>query len=304
MPTELTIIILTYNSAHIIKSCLEQLNFNKYKVVIVDNASKDNMIEIVEQNFPQVKIIKLSKNIGYGNGNNVALCETNTDFALILNPDSVIDQENIELILAELKKYPQVAIAGPLIFEKPPLNQEKLQEKLEEIKLDIENNKDNFFETLGKNYTTNFVIGCSLFMRMSIFQEIGFFDKDIFLYYEDNELCYRAIQKGYKNIIVPSAYAFHLGGKSSNSKKRLQDIYRLNWHLKGWSKAYWKEIRKGKARAIKSSIRIIMISFIKSIIYILLLNFKQASSYFGACIGTFSYLIGLKAFKKDGNSRG
>ncbi len=68
-------------------------------VLLVDNASSDNTIQIVADNFPQVKIIKLDKNIGYGRANNVALRQVETEFALILNPDAFILENDIEKIL-------------------------------------------------------------------------------------------------------------------------------------------------------------------------------------------------------------
>ena len=100
----LTIIILTYNSAHIIKSCLDNLNFEKYKIIVVDNASKDGTAEFVRKNFSEAQVIELSQNLGYGNGNNVALELVKTEFALILNPDAMMFEKDIETVLDVMKK--------------------------------------------------------------------------------------------------------------------------------------------------------------------------------------------------------
>ena len=92
----LTIIIVTYNSEAIINNCLTNISFDKNEVFIVDNNSSDKTLEIVANNFPSVKIIKNNNNIGFGRANNIALAQTKNDFALILNVDAQITQEDIE----------------------------------------------------------------------------------------------------------------------------------------------------------------------------------------------------------------
>ena len=128
MPSSLTIIILTYNSAHIMVKCLEKISFDKYKVIVVDNASSDNSIDLIKEKFPQAKIIKLDKNVGYGNGNNAALEKVETEFALVLNPDAMIFENDIEIVLDAMKKNPQVAIAGPLILRNFPASKKEIDE--------------------------------------------------------------------------------------------------------------------------------------------------------------------------------
>ena len=86
----LTIVIVTFNSSEIIKQSLENIDCNKYLLIIVDNASTDNTVAVIESNFPSLKIIKNNKNIGYGRANNIALRQVETEFAMILNPDAFI----------------------------------------------------------------------------------------------------------------------------------------------------------------------------------------------------------------------
>ena len=189
MPLNLTIIILTYNSAKIIKSCLEVLNFEKYKVVVVDNASKDGTAEFVRQNFPQVLVQELPRNIGYGNGNNMALNQVETEFALILNPDAVIFEKDIEIVLEVMKKNLLVAMAGPVILNNFPLEQKELAEKIANMEQDLAGIKDKYYEKIDGNFSVRFLIGAALFMQVATMKKIGFFDKEIFLYYEDDEIC-------------------------------------------------------------------------------------------------------------------
>ena len=144
MTPNLTIIITTFNSQHIIGNCLSKLNLSKYPVIVVDNASSDQTVELISQNFPTVKIIKNNQNLGYGRANNIALRQTETEFALILNPDAMIFESEIEKVLQAMKENQQISLATPLILEKYPLNQEELNQKLEVIKRDLTTIKDNF----------------------------------------------------------------------------------------------------------------------------------------------------------------
>ncbi len=290
----LTIIITTFNSKNVILQSLSKINFAKYDVIVVDNNSQDQTIEIIEQNFSQVKLIKLAKNIGYGRANNVALRQTKTDFAMILNPDAFIFKDDIEIILNLMQKKQEIAIAGPLLLQHHPILED---DRMKQMKVVESNLIDRFDEYLSVKY----IIGAILFLRMSVFKEIGFFDENIFLYYEDDEISWRAINNGYKAAIIASAHGFHIGQGSSGGS--LRTIYRRFWH-RSLSKLYWKEKQKGKLVAVKSGVRLVMFFLIKSLFYIITFNPKKTVTNFASCLGSFSFLIGLKAFDKNNNPRG
>ncbi len=280
---DLSIIIVTFNSSEIIEKCLGNLSGKKYDIIVVDNDSKDNTTQIVENKFPQVKLIKNSNNIGYGRANNIALRQANSDFALILNPDALIAEEDIEISLKLLKNNNDIALATPKI-------------------LNVEATAKQAQTQSTNNYTiTNFVVGGVMFMQLAVFRKIGFFDEDFFMFAEDGELCDRAMQNGYKNAIIDGAAAFHFGGGSS--KKSLRTTYRRFWHL-GWSKSKYKRKRKGAIQTARATSRLVIIYFIESLFYLLTLDIDKSVSKFAFSAGCFSYLIGLKAFRKDGTARG
>lgn len=299
----LTIIVLTYNSKKVIKSCLDVLNFEKYEVVIVDNASKDGTVELIRTNFPQAQIIELPKNIGYGNGNNAALKNVKTEFALILNPDAIMFEKDIETVLAVMKKNPQVAMAGPMVLENYPFNQSEFDEKLAHMNQDLETIKDGHYEKTDGNFSVRFLIGAALFMKIAPMQKIGFFDKEIFLYYEDDELCGRVRANGYKNFVVTAATAFHIGGGGKSSGSSLKVTYKKGWHLT-WSKMHWKHLRKGKLRAKRSAFKFALVCLLKTLVFAARFDLEKMVKNFGACAGAAAFFVGLGAFDKNGNSRG
>jgi N-acetylglucosaminyl-diphospho-decaprenol L-rhamnosyltransferase len=290
----LTIIITTFNSEKVILQCLNKINFARYDVIVVDNNSQDQTTNIIEQNFSQAKLIKLTKNIGYGRANNVALRQTETDFAMILNPDAFIPEENIETILNLMQKKPKIALAGPLLMQHYPIQED---DKIKQLKIVDSNLITRFDEYLSVKY----IIGAILFLKMSVFKQIGFFDENIFLYYEDDEISWRTIQNGYQAAIIPDAHGFHIGQGSSGGS--IRSTYKRFWH-RALSKLYWKEKRKGKLIAIKSAVRLVIVFLIKSLFYIIICNPKKAVANFASCLGSSSFLIGLKAFDKNDNPRG
>ncbi len=293
MRQNLTIIVLTYNSAHIVEKCLQKINFEKYRVVVVDNASCDNGVELIKKKFPQTKIIKLEKNVGYGNGNNVALRRVKTEFALVLNPDAMILENDIETVLDAMKKNEEVAIAGPLILRNFPVSKKEIDEWRQRIEKDGMTVKNCYIKKISDGFDSHFISGSCIFLRMSVFQKLGFFDKRIFMFYEDNELCRRSKINGYKNLIVLDAHAFH--AEASSSKKCLKTTFKRNWHL-GWSKLYWKKICKNKLMAKKSALRLAILYFFKAIISLFSGNAEKVSQNLGMSCGSFSFFFGLNSF--------
>ncbi len=262
--------------------------------MVVDNASLDNSCQIVADNFSQVKIIKLDKNIGYGRANNVALRQVENEFAIILNPDAFIVEVEIEKVLLSLQNNPQIALAAPLLLQNYPILEE---DKIKQLKV-VES---NLLEKCDKYLSVKYIIGAILFLRMSVFKEIGFFDENIFLYYEDDEISWRAIKSGYQAAIIPSAQGFHIGQGSSGGK--LRNIYKRFWH-RALSKFYWKKKQKGNFTAIKSAIWLTIVFLIKSLSYTIIFNPKKAVENFASACGSLAFLIGLKAFDKNDNPRG
>jgi len=291
----LTIVILTYNSSKVIEDCLNNINSEKYKIVIVDNASKDNTVDIIKAKFPKISLTVLPKNVGYGNGNNVALEKVNTEFALILNPDARIASEDIEMILEAMDKNRLAATAGPLVLDHYPLNQKELDAKLANMNEDLNGIRDTYYEKIDGNFYVRFIIGAALFMRIPVMRQIGFFDKKIFLFYEDDELCGRVMAKGYQNIIVPAAHAFHIGGESCGSG--LKVTYIKSWHMI-WSKLYWKKLRKGTLRAKRSAFKFVLVYFVKTLACSVIFKKEKAVKNYGSLCGSFCSLIGLGSFKK------
>jgi len=291
MTKSLTIIIVTFNSSKVIEQCLGHLNADKYDVLVIDNISSDNTCKIVENSFPKVEIIRNDRNLGYGRANNIGLRRAKTEFALILNPDAIIFEDSIERVLDFMKNNKEVAIAGTNLLANYPVS----KEDLEKISLKIKNiDRSGIFN----GHIRSGVVGAVMFLKIEVFKNIGFFDENIFMYCEDGEICIRTTKSGYETILVNDSYAFHREGNSSGSK--LRNVYRRYWHL-CWSRAYFNS---NNNITIYSTIRRTFIRFFNTIISLLTFNGRKTVSNFASFAGYFSFLIGLKAFRKDGTPRG
>ncbi len=305
MTKDLTIIIVTYNSSQIIKNCLSNINFDKYDVVIVDNASLDNTINLVKSSFSKVKIIKSNKNIGFSRANNLALRQVVTKYSLILNPDAIIKESDIEHILFKMKQYQNVATAGPLVLEQYPINSKEIATKQKGAEKDFATIKDNFRQKIDDEcYFVRFIIGAAIFFNMDLMRKIGFFDENIFMYYDDDEICNRVNKNGYFNMISTNSFALHIGGASSSGQEKFRSIYKKNWHLNGWSKHYWKQIKKGKLRAKRSSFKFCFKYAFLTLFSLFAFNKKKLAGNLGSMSGSFCFFVGLKSFKKNGAARG
>jgi len=296
-----TIVIVTFNSSKVIFNTLAKLDFNRFKVIVVDNQSSDNCCQIVKDNFPMVKLIILPKNIGYGRANNIALRVIDTEFAIILNPDALIDNMAIDLMIEIVDKNSEIAIAGPILLNANDCQDQKSSQfNLAKHDATIIL-KQNLIAETELFYLVKYLIGAVMLLRMSIFKQIGFFDEKIFLYYEDDEITWRTISCGYKVAIIKDAFAFHLGGGSSGSSLRF--LYKRFWH-RALSKFYWKVKQKGQNQARISAIKLLLVFIIKSLFFLMIFRLRKSVEYFASASGTMAFLLNLTAFDKNDNSRG
>ncbi len=292
---KLSIIITTFNSSKVILQCLNKIDLDLYSVFVVDNNSKDDTVKIIEENFSnKITIIKNQKNLGYGRGNNCALRQVQSEFAMILNPDAFIFSKDIELILQTLNQNPEIAICAPLLLKKYPFEQKDFNEEVKVVKKNLRSQENGYS-------SVKYIIGACLILRMSFFQEVGFYDEEIFLYYEDDEICHRVIANNKICAINTEAFAYHIGQGSSG--KNYRNLYRRFWH-RSWSKFHWKEKIKEPTNAHFSAFKLVISFTLQTLFYIFIWKPEKIISKIASIVGTISYLIGLKAFDKNDNPRG
>jgi len=233
---KLSIIIVTYNSAADIVPCLESIAFaGDYEIIVIDNASRDQTRALLAR-FPQIKLISNEQNLGYARANNQGIALARGEYALLLNPDTVIQSGAIDLLVKYLDTHPEIAAVAPRLLY--PDNTPQLSIRsfptFTSVIWEITTLPRIFphCRTLGRwrrryfDYETPAIVeqpmASCLLIRRAVLNELGGFDENFPIYYNDVDLSYRMHKKGYKTAYLPSSRVYHkLGASTEPLKKKL-----------------------------------------------------------------------------------
>lgn len=272
MEKDLTIIIVTYNSKNIITDCLNGIIDSSFRIILVDNASSDETVKVVLSNFPSVEIIKSDKNLGYGKAANLAFRQTKTRYCLLMNPDVITTSETIKYLFEKSINFGNAGIFAPRL------------------------RKDNYDKSKEYEFK-DWVSGAMMLIDMEKLNQVGFFDENIFLFFEETDLCKRFLLKGYKIIMFNDIYVRHLTGKSSSINEKI--LYMKYWHF-AWSRFYFNKKYKSSVGFTRSSISYLSKFLLKFLFYSLSDNFEKKIKYKASISASISFLLGTKAFNKTG----
>lgn len=230
-----TIIIVNYNTKNLIKECVESIidksDGLSYDLIVVDNGSSDGSCEMIEQVFPQIKLIRSKRNIGFAAANNIALRQVESKYVFFLNPDTVLLNNALKVFFdfMESNRDQTVACCGGNLFDRnmnphlsyghfPNLKQIFFEQFfLHRVFRKTYHNIPNLgvSELIQEVKEVPYISGADLFVRKDVIDEIGGFDESFFLYYEDTDFGYRINKTGFKSVIAPDARIIHLVGGSS-----------------------------------------------------------------------------------------
>jgi N-acetylglucosaminyl-diphospho-decaprenol L-rhamnosyltransferase len=204
-----TAVVVTYNSAHCLPDLAKSLASFKH-ITIVDNGSQDTIDSAVRQHLPQAQLIRLLRNQGFGTANNVALKQAlqgrKTPFALLLNPDCQLTDGALLQLMDTAQNHPTAAVVAPQISR--PDGSLEISYRWPQ----------GLWSSSGPAAQgvccVGFVSGAVMLLRLSAFEDIGFFDEDFFLYYEDEDLCTRLFKAKRAMVIDPQACAVHASRSS------------------------------------------------------------------------------------------
>ena len=210
---DITLIIVCFNSYKLIQKNLSEIS--KFKTIIVDNTKSDE-IRLLVEGVKNIKYIKTKKNLGYGKSNNLGVSETTTPFILILNPDILVKSEAIEILYKSYFNYENIGILVPALYDNN--NNRRSNGSLSYINREKINRKNILNDQKAEGNTCyQFVVGCAFLIKKEFFDEIGGFDKDLFMYFEDNDLCDKTIEKNKSIIEIPESKMIHLQGLSADN---------------------------------------------------------------------------------------
>lgn len=233
----LSIIIVTWNSEEFIKKCLESIFNSKgsidFEVMVIDNASQDGTIKIINEFKSEVKLICNQKNLGYAKGNNQGIEIARGEYILLLNPDVELKEKCLQLMLDFMEEHKEIDALGPQLLNLNGTIQPSGREfpdfsiLLWEISgLSFLFPKSRIFGRWRIGYfdfqTSREVdqpMGSCLLLRRKILERVGVLDENFPIFFNDVDLCYRIKKSGGKLYFFPEAKTFHYKGGSTQKVK-------------------------------------------------------------------------------------
>jgi len=219
----LSVVIVTHDSAAMIRRCLEPLQALAipHEVVIVDNASSDDSLEMTRGSCPSAERVPLERNAGFAAAANAGAARAHGTLLLFLNPDAIATPEAIEVLCRHLDGHPEAAAVGPRL-DRPDgrpramgLRRPSLREVvLGLLLLDLAGRR-GWGRAPRSAGVVECLEGCCLMVRGAAFRAVGGFDERYFLYFEDTDLCARLVAAGWQVRIAPEARVVHLGQSGS-----------------------------------------------------------------------------------------
>jgi GT2 family glycosyltransferase len=242
-------LIVSYNVRDLLLDCLQAFFASSdvpVEAVVVDNASSDGSADAVAQRYPQVKLIRQSKNLGYGRANNAGLQECEGRFILLLNPDVTVGPGCVGRLSDFLLVRPDVGAVGPKVmrpdgtldlaarrgFPTPATAFYRLSGLSHLFNRSARFNRYNMGHlSPDEPHEMDSGTGACLMLRRAAIDRIGFFDPDYFMYGEDLDLCFRLKLGGWKVYYLPSANAIHLKGMSTrqSTRRMLYEFHSAMW---------------------------------------------------------------------------
>ena len=247
---DVSIIIVSFNTCQLLDDCLASVlreTNRPHEIIVVDNASTDDSLEMLQTKYPNVQLICNHGNAGFAKANNLGLGLAEGKYMLLLNPDTIILDGAIDRLVSFMEHHPEAGICSPknvgadyelqlncdyfpslwnIFVEYARLGCLFPRRRIFNLTMMRHWNYDGIREVER-------VTGCSLLLRRELFDAIGDLDDNFFMYFEETDYCYRAQKRGFKTFFYPESVILHYGGQSAKAGK-LNHIYNttaMNYYL-------------------------------------------------------------------------
>ena len=229
---DVSTIIVSYNTKSLLHECIGKLRDASWnlqsEIVFVDNASKDQSVELIQQAFADCLLIVNSQNVGFGRANNQALTSVHGRYVLLLNTDAFVDSDALTKTIAYMDAHPKCGILGVRLegrdgalqpccryFPTPWnifLHRTGLNRLFRGVRM-----VDDMGWAHDSVRACDWVVGCYYLVRKEVIEQVGLFDPRYFLYFEEVDHCFAAKKAGWDVVFYPHTTVLHLGGESAKS---------------------------------------------------------------------------------------
>ncbi|WGZ91577.1 MAG: glycosyltransferase family 2 protein [Candidatus Thiocaldithrix dubininis] len=263
----LSIILVSYNTVAYITRALasvyQETLETSFEVIVVDNASTDDSVAVLRQQFPQIKLIESKQNLGFAGGVRLGVAQASGHYLLLLNPDTVILDNAIDKLVKFAQQYPNNGIWGGVTLNNDlSLNSQHAWEKptfknllFSALGLSKTFNKSAFFNSANYgDWARDFIkevdilSGCFFLTTRQLWDQLGGLDASFFMYAEEADYCLKATALGYQPIVTPDARIIHHGGVSHSHfsgkmikllKGKVELIHR---HIPAYKRPFYKAL--------------------------------------------------------------
>lgn len=311
---ELSIIFVNWNATNYLRACLKGIYSQghglDFEIIVVDNASPNRDVELLEQEFRDIHLIKSSENMGFARANNLGFQHSSGKYLLFLNPDTEVIGPAIQRMIARLRTLSRAGAVGCKLLNSDRSVQTSCIQRFPTIlnqMLDIELLRlrwpacrlwriDPLFSLHEGPSEVEAISGACLMMRREVFEAVGLFSEDYFMYAEDVDLCFKTLQAGYMNYFIGEASMIHHGGGSSKQKSddqwatiaQKQAIHQLCQKTRGPVYAWLFRV----ATAASAIIRLVLV-FPMDIVGKICVQKQHASSSWRKWMAVLRWSIGL-----------
>jgi len=270
---DLSIVIVTFKSEAVIHECIRSIA-EDIKIIVIDNSNNFQFKENLEKVYSNVTCVLSSKNLGMGAGNNMGIKKVKTDFVLILNPDVILEKSTINELIIAAQKNLNFAILAPICSNMNYPNYELL-------------NNQKIITEFESPFKVKSVDGFAMLFNKKRLDKIilaDYFDENIFMYLENDDLCKRITDIDENILIVPTSKIKHLGGKAVDVEYKNEVEFSRNWHWI-WSKFYFNKKHFSYLKAFTNGFPKFISSLIKYLFYLLIKNKTKKKIYLNRASG-------------------
>ena len=237
---KVSVIIVTYNSGEYINMCLQSIEKNlrpPYEIIIVDNNSADNTLEVIQQSGIKVNLLPQKSNLGFSKANNLAVSEAEDEYLFFLNPDTkILDNKIVELV-DYLDTHRDVAIAAPELIDENGDVQPSVQRlptlggALAQYLMGVKNAYGHYVPVGNNPSEVESVVGGAMMIPKKVYQGCGGFNNKYFMYFEDLDLCRKLRKAGWKIVYMPQVKVEHKIGGSASSNPAVKKYIKQSFIL-------------------------------------------------------------------------
>ncbi len=276
--TDLSIVVVTWNTRELVLACLASIEAElrsvdgspglATEICVVDNGSNDGSVEAIRRDFPQARVVSLPRNVGFAAGTNAGLRGLQGRHMLLLNSDAKLVRGVLRRCVAHLDAHPDVGVVGPQLLNPDGSKQNSIHNF---PILATELVPKGVFQYLFRRrfpsrrwagdapIDVEAVAGAALFLRASLLREVGPLPEDYFFFLEETDWCLCVRAAGWRVVHLPSAFVEHLSGGSS--KRRSPALTRIEYH-----RSLYRFFRKYRGR-IPTSL-VLALRFTKAFFYV------------------------------------